>query len=418
MGTTVQKLQAILDSKSDIKDAIEAKGVTVGDAPFDEYASKISEISGGGSEEAYENDVNFYDYDGRRIASYTIDEAKALTQAEYDVILPPAHEGLTFQEWNWSLSDITSYDRQYIDVGANYVTTDGKTRIYLHAEDNEEFSFKVTISNATLYVDWGDDNSATGTGRITLSHTYTTKGHYVVTFYSNLPEGRTFTLNVLDDTKISCVHMVDEIRVGKDVYVGNNYVFRYYTCKISISTTSLTSVNAGCFTNAIMPIVVVPKTCTSLSANVGFAAHCGIVSLPKSMTTLGATSYFFTYNSPKLILPEVTDVSWAAPANYFNNSSFIEIVSLPLSFKWDTSVIGNFNAMGNLYYVDIVQGWTPNVNLNISSSTKWTAANMAKFFNKLGTTSTAITLTFGSTNLNKLTAEQKAIATNKGYTLA
>ena len=43
---------------------------------------------------------------------------------------------------------------------------------------------------------------------------------------------------------------------------------------------------------------------------------------------------------------------------------------------------------------------------------------LVKFFNKLGTTTNTITLTFGSTNLNKLTADQKAIATNKGYTLA
>ena len=37
MGTTAQKLQAILDSKADIKSAIESKDVEVGNAPLDEY---------------------------------------------------------------------------------------------------------------------------------------------------------------------------------------------------------------------------------------------------------------------------------------------------------------------------------------------------------------------------------------------
>lgn len=414
MGTIAQKLQAILDSKSDIKDAIEAKGVTVGDAPFDEYADLIGDISGG-QQEVPEKDVNFYDYNGHRIASYTIAEAKALTSLP----TPPSHEGLTFQGWNWSLADIQSYNRQYIDVGANYVTSDGKTRIYLHAEDNEEYSIKVTISGSTLYVDWGDGNNETATGAVTLSHIYSNKGYYTVTLYSNLSEGRTYNFNELPVAKQACIHMVDEIRLGKDIHIGTSYALRYYTCKISISTTSLNSISAGVFTSAIMPMVVVPRTCTSLVSSIGFATHCGRISLPKSMETLGATSYFYTFNSTKLILPEATDITYGATANYFNASPFIEVISLPLSFKWNDDVAtGNFANMNNLYYVDIVQGWVPNKSLNISSSTKWTASNLVKFFNKLGNTDTAITLSFGSTNLSKLTEEQKAIATNKGYILA
>lgn len=45
MGTTAQKLQKILDSKADIKSAIESKDVEVGDAPLDEYADKIRSIN-------------------------------------------------------------------------------------------------------------------------------------------------------------------------------------------------------------------------------------------------------------------------------------------------------------------------------------------------------------------------------------
>lgn len=48
MGTTAQKLQAILDSKTDIKDAIEQKGVTVGTTPLSGYAQKILDIPTGG----------------------------------------------------------------------------------------------------------------------------------------------------------------------------------------------------------------------------------------------------------------------------------------------------------------------------------------------------------------------------------
>lgn len=54
MGTTAEKLQAILTSKAAIKTAIEDKGVTVGNAPLDEYAGLIGSIpsSGGDTSDA------------------------------------------------------------------------------------------------------------------------------------------------------------------------------------------------------------------------------------------------------------------------------------------------------------------------------------------------------------------------------
>ena len=47
MGTTAQKLQAILNSKAAIKTAIEDNGISVGNAKLSEYADKIDEISDG-----------------------------------------------------------------------------------------------------------------------------------------------------------------------------------------------------------------------------------------------------------------------------------------------------------------------------------------------------------------------------------
>ena len=47
MGTTAQKLQAILDSKAAIRTAIEDNGVAVGDSKLSEYPNKINEIPDG-----------------------------------------------------------------------------------------------------------------------------------------------------------------------------------------------------------------------------------------------------------------------------------------------------------------------------------------------------------------------------------
>lgn len=409
--STAQKLQDALDSKNAIKLSIEAMGVTVGDAPFSDYSEKILSIGDG----VQENDVNFYDFDGRRIASYTIAEAKALTALP----IPPVHTGLTFQEWNWSLSDIQNYNRRYINVGANYITSDERTHIYIHADAGETYYMRIAINNLSLKVDWGDNNEETFTsGLKTISHTYSNRGNYEVVLYTDISGALSFyELSVNDQV---CIHMVDEIRLGKNINIETSYSLRYYTCKISIPTTALTSMSAGNFTCAIMPMVVVPRTCTTMVSSIGFATHIGEISLPKSMAKSGETSYFYNLSAKKLILPECTDSSYGGFGNYFNSSPFIEVVSLPLSFKWNTTnaTYGNFTSMNNLRIIDIVQGWVPNINLKIDGTNKLTAETMVDFFTKLGNTSSTITITIGTTNLNKLTTEQKNIATNKGYTLA
>lgn len=61
--------------------------------------------NGGGSTtptKLQRNDVNFFDYDGALLYSYTWDEAKELTE------LPPlpVHDGLEVREWNYTLEDI------------------------------------------------------------------------------------------------------------------------------------------------------------------------------------------------------------------------------------------------------------------------------------------------------------------------
>ena len=59
MATIAENLQTIIDIKTDIKTAIENKGVTVGDASFSEYAGKIDNIEGGNAAWALPNGTRF-----------------------------------------------------------------------------------------------------------------------------------------------------------------------------------------------------------------------------------------------------------------------------------------------------------------------------------------------------------------------
>ena len=58
------------------------------------------------------------------------------------------------------------------------------------------------------------------------------------------------------------------------------------------------------------------------------------------------------------------------------------------------------------------------VNLDISSSTKFTREALLEIIGNLKTVTRTMRLKMGTTNLAKLTDEDKAIATNKGWSLA
>ena len=57
------------------------------------------------------------------------------------------------------------------------------------------------------------------------------------------------------------------------------------------------------------------------------------------------------------------------------------------------------------------------VSFDISASTKFTELALVEILNNLGTPTSSQTLTMGATNLAKLSDEEKAIATDKGWTL-
>ncbi len=151
-------------------------------APAGEAYNTV-EVNVGGTE----SDVNFYDYDGTIVTSYTAADFANLTAMPDN----PNHteDGLTAQGWNWSLSDAKTYVASYgmLDIGQMYTTTDGKTRVYIHLEEGR-LSPKLGLGvNGSVDVDWGDStahSTMTGThvdGMKYVNHTYASAGDYEIT---------------------------------------------------------------------------------------------------------------------------------------------------------------------------------------------------------------------------------------------
>lgn len=229
----MSKADNLKDFLTDVADAIREKKGTTGKINPQDFSSEIKSIETGGEEvESKEyKDVNFFDYEGTILYSYTWDEAKVMTE------LPPlpdrTSEGLVCQGWNYTLEDMMAQadengENGYADIGAIYTTDDGSTRIHIElTEENDlDFEFYMTGRNGDLYsVDWGDgvkedssfDSSAyTSTAN---THHYKTKGAYIVKVYcitgNSLQIGRNDNIlsNPLHVSKILGIHNAGNIMV-------------------------------------------------------------------------------------------------------------------------------------------------------------------------------------------------------------
>ena len=291
-----------------IADAIRAKtgssdAITVG-----EMATAIGSItSGGSSAPVAEKEVNFYDYDGTLLYSYTVEEAQALTE------LPagPEHPGLVFQKWNWSLENVKALTRA-MNIGALYTTDDGTTRLYIHLEEGRTSPMLGVCPNGTVTVDWGDGTTPdvlTGTStsavQWTPNHEYAAPGDYVIrltvdgemhfrgyTQY-NLASFVLSHSESANNANLAYCNAVRKIEVGSGVTAFEAHAFRCCRSLESISVCdAVATIGEQSFEECYsLKHVVIPSKVTSISKRTfyscfsleHFSASCNTVTWGESV---------------------------------------------------------------------------------------------------------------------------------------
>ena len=276
-------------------------------------------------------DVDFYDYDGTRLYSYTLAEAQALTE------LPPlpSREGLICQGWNWTLSEIKDWGK-IVDVGATYTTDDGATRIYISLSSLLNMPMTLHYSqtvDAGVTIDWGDGSpaeTASGTGNVSLSHEYTEKGHYTISMKAtsgtaSFDNRKVFGESYANQNSIQRVEIGDSFtKIGKEALL---YARGMKTISIS------NSVTAGMTDNlrySGLQAVVFPRSMTSLSFSYNGLYGCGALRMVSAAPTAGGDS--ITNNSGVrecAVLRRVTSARVAAHMNNyeFNGCQALETIS-------------------------------------------------------------------------------------------
>ena len=313
---------AVLDAEmTAVADAIRAKTGTTDPLVWpDGFKAAVEGIQtgggGGSTHGAAMKDVNFYDYDGTLVASYTLTEAQALTT------LPdgPTHDGLVFQGWNWSLVDINALTRP-MNVGAMYITDDGKTRLKIRvwdtARSNVPLYFSQTVDNGVT-IDWGDGSATetlAGTGDKNTKHQYTAAGDYTITLnpagscklgLGNSTSSRCVMGSTGNNGKVYC-NLLEHVEIGSNVTSIGTYAFQYCCSLASVTIPdSVTSVDTYVFQYCYsLASITIPDSVTRIGGNAfKYCYSLASVTIPDSVTSIGIYVFSGCYSLGSITIPD------------------------------------------------------------------------------------------------------------------
>lgn len=305
-------------------DAIREKLGTQETIAFDKntgFKSAVEEISGGGGDSREDltvpKDVDFIDFDGRLLYSYTAQEFLALTE------LPPnpSYPGLVAQGWNWALADAKEYVNNYgaLVIGQSYITDDGKTRIYLYIDDfmvSHECVIQLTLGKnndqtGAVNINWGDDTTelnstftATNTYRY-FSHIYEVAGVHIIeievlngTFSLGYPWSNTRLIGnpSTNNTKAYGSNSLIKVEIGAgfDSFGAQPFAESYFLQSVSIPTSIVGqgadfTTNNAFATSGHLKGIVFPNGFQGWNQNGMFSQAMQAlkyIAIPKSMTKI------------------------------------------------------------------------------------------------------------------------------------
>lgn len=131
--------------------------------------------------EAPKRDINFIDYDGKILYSYSTEDFLDLEE------LPetPTYDNLISEGWNWTLTDAKEYVTNYgkLWIGQTYDTISGMTEIDIRIPEGRT-EICLTLEDASnQLIDWGDNTSSLIPSSIStnsINHTYLESGFYTI----------------------------------------------------------------------------------------------------------------------------------------------------------------------------------------------------------------------------------------------
>ena len=319
-------------------------------------------------------EVNFRDYDGTVVYSYTPAEFATLEAMPANPDHSHDEIPLTAQGWNWSLADAQAYVAKYgrLEVGQMYITTDGKTHIKIYIDPDtpaNRMTFYLrwtqSVSNGVT-VDWGDGSTLqtySGTSAANHSHTYSVSGWYDITLTVTSGAvsfvGAEGTSGYFIGGSNGNDNMHNKLRV-RHVRFGNGLAnsaigeYCFYQCYALETVTipvGITSIDkCGFYACSALNAIIIPIGVISLGQQM--FASCYMLEwavIPSSVTTIGIQCFYSgCYNLGFIAFPNGIS---SLPAYCISNARRISSVFIPDTVTMISNNI--FSGCYNLYTVDV-----------------------------------------------------------------
>ena len=289
------------------------------------YSPVTVNVSGGGGGSAEQKQVNFIDYDGTILHSYTAAEANALTGLPSN----PSHSGLTAQGWNWTLAQIkaqlTAMPDSPVWVGQMYITDDGKTRIYIHLGEERKSPMLGVCPNGTVDVDWGDGtahDTLTGTSLTTIqwtpTHNYANGGDYVIklTVTGTMAIVGNSTSNsycrllhhasASDARNMYYINAINRVEIGSNVSIGGYAFYHCYNLTPPTIPDGVTSIGNYAFSHCYsLKSLTIPDGVSSIgSYTFQYCNSLTSPAIPDGVTSIGGYAFQYCYILTSLTIPD------------------------------------------------------------------------------------------------------------------
>ena len=273
----------------------------------------------------------------------------------------PTQKGLICQEWNWSYEDAREYVAEYgiLDVGATYITDDGKTRLYIRiaAEGRMDVPlyFQQTVANGVT-IDWGDGTpteTLDSTGKVKTTHRYASIGDYMISLDVDdkcrliLGHGTDYASSLLGSYLFGST--LQRICVGKNTDIST-YAFRmHHALETVVLPNHITTINSAAFYQCYsLRFIVIPASTINIDTN-SFreCQSLELCILSNRLQTLNGYSFYYNFSLKAMIFPKSISSYGGTLFTYNKTIRSLVIPSTMLEIKSDT-----FSTMLSMAFYD------------------------------------------------------------------